>query len=228
MSSGAAAKRRSPLRREDAEKTRPQCASASLGFPKTAMEPVSSGILLLSPVGRVNLQNSQFNPMAFCVVTVPFGQKLGVAPSERSVLLTLFSKSEERPHVKEVNAVPAPGEARPTLLPGAGKEYRNEQGTCQAPCRPPERTVFAGAVSSATATVEGHDLERRGLDAFEAADVDGGHGSARRAIYVPHVFQKKSKTVIATPRPEIDLIRKRLRVAADHYRTNYGEEPDDG
>ena len=42
------------------------------------MEPMSSGILLPSPVGRVNLQNSQFNPMAFCVVTVPSGQKLGV------------------------------------------------------------------------------------------------------------------------------------------------------
>ncbi len=42
------------------------------------MEPMSSGILLLSPVGRVSLQNSKFNPMAFCVVTVPSGQKLGV------------------------------------------------------------------------------------------------------------------------------------------------------
>lgn len=51
---------------------------------------MSSGILLLSPVGRVNLQNSKFNPMAFCVVTVPSGRKLGVAQSERSILLTLF------------------------------------------------------------------------------------------------------------------------------------------
>src|SRR6185312_619666 len=34
--------------------------------------------------------------------------------------------------------------------------------------------------SSAAAAVEGHDLEGRGLDAFEAADIDGGHGLARR------------------------------------------------
>jgi len=30
------------------------------------------------------------------------------------------------------------------------------------------------------------------------------------AVYVLHAFQKKSKTVIATPKKEIDLIRQRL------------------
>jgi phage-related protein len=30
-------------------------------------------------------------------------------------------------------------------------------------------------------------------------------------VWVLHAFQKKSKTGIATPRPEIDLVRKRLR-----------------
>jgi len=39
---------------------------------------MSSGILLLSPIRRVNLQNSKFNPVAFCVVTVPSGQNLSV------------------------------------------------------------------------------------------------------------------------------------------------------
>ena len=48
-----------------------------------------------------------------------------------------------------------------------------------------------------------------------------------RAIYVLHVFQKKSKTGIATPKQEIDLIRRRLKTAAEHYRNSYGEEPDD-
>ena len=33
------------------------------------------------------------------------------------------------------------------------------------------------------------------------------------AVYVLHVFQKKSKTGIATPKPEIDLVRRRLRDA---------------
>lgn len=37
------------------------------------------------------------------------------------------------------------------------------------------------------------------------------------AVYVLHVFQKKSKTGIKTPKTEIDLIRRRLTVAErDH------------
>ena len=36
-------------------------------------------------------------------------------------------------------------------------------------------------------------------------------------IYVLHAFQKKSKSGIATPKPEIDLIKARLKTAvADH------------
>ena len=31
-----------------------------------------------------------------------------------------------------------------------------------------------------------------------------------RAVYVLHVFQKKSKRGIATPKPEIDLVKRRL------------------
>ena len=33
-------------------------------------------------------------------------------------------------------------------------------------------------------------------------------------IFVLHVFQKKSKTGIATPKPNVDLIKNRLKVAA--------------
>jgi phage-related protein len=36
------------------------------------------------------------------------------------------------------------------------------------------------------------------------------------AIYVLHFFQKKAKTGIATPRRELDLIRRRLRDAVEH------------
>lgn len=36
------------------------------------------------------------------------------------------------------------------------------------------------------------------------------------AVYVLHFFQKKSKKGIATPKREIDLIRKRLREAIEH------------
>jgi phage-related protein len=38
------------------------------------------------------------------------------------------------------------------------------------------------------------------------------------AIYVLHVFQKKSKKGIRTPRTQIDVIRRRLAVAEAHYR----------
>jgi phage-related protein len=40
----------------------------------------------------------------------------------------------------------------------------------------------------------------------------------RDALYVLHAFQKKSKTGIATPRKDIDLIRQRLADAEHDYR----------
>ena len=39
----------------------------------------------------------------------------------------------------------------------------------------------------------------------------------RDAIYVLHVFQKKSKSGIATPKRELDLIRQRLAEAERDY-----------
>jgi phage-related protein len=38
------------------------------------------------------------------------------------------------------------------------------------------------------------------------------------AVYVLHVFQKKSKSGIATPKQEIELIRRRFAEAERHYR----------
>lgn len=37
-------------------------------------------------------------------------------------------------------------------------------------------------------------------------------------VYVLHVFQKKSKKGVATPKPDMELIRKRLKVAEEDYR----------
>ncbi|HEV2296286.1 MAG TPA: type II toxin-antitoxin system RelE/ParE family toxin [Tepidisphaeraceae bacterium] len=45
----------------------------------------------------------------------------------------------------------------------------------------------------------------------------------RWAIYVLHVFQKKSRRGIATPQKEIETIKARLRLAAEHYQENYEE-----
>jgi phage-related protein len=39
----------------------------------------------------------------------------------------------------------------------------------------------------------------------------------REAIYVLHVFQKKSKHGIATPKHEIDLIHDRLKLAQERH-----------
>jgi phage-related protein len=56
--------------------------------------------------------------------------------------------------------------------------------------------------------------------------VEDGRGGTYRAvytvkfesaIYVLHAFQKKSKTGIKTPQEEIELIRRRLRVAGDDH-----------
>jgi phage-related protein len=40
-------------------------------------------------------------------------------------------------------------------------------------------------------------------------------------IYVLHAFQKKSRKGIATPQPDIDLIKARLKRAEEHYKENY-------
>jgi phage-related protein len=40
-------------------------------------------------------------------------------------------------------------------------------------------------------------------------------------VYALHAFQKKSKRGISTPKEEIDLVKKRLKAAEEHYRENY-------
>ncbi|MBS0210696.1 MAG: type II toxin-antitoxin system RelE/ParE family toxin [Planctomycetes bacterium] len=42
-----------------------------------------------------------------------------------------------------------------------------------------------------------------------------------QAIYVLHCFQKKSHRGIATPKPHIELIEQRLKVAEAHYQRHY-------
>src|SRR5712691_5854504 len=57
-------------------------------------------------------------------------------------------------------------------------------------------------------------VERHRTDAFRA--VYTAHFA--EAIYVLHVFQKKSKHGIATPKPDMELIRRRYAEAERHYR----------
>jgi phage-related protein len=57
-------------------------------------------------------------------------------------------------------------------------------------------------------------VERYRTDAYRA--VYTAHFD--NAVYVLHVFQKKSKSGITTPKQEIELIRSRLAEAERHYR----------
>ena len=85
--------------------------------------------------------------------------------------------------------------------------------------------VFGYALHLAQAG--GKHLQAKPLHGFGSAGVlevvEDWRGNAYRAVYtvrfeervfVLHVFQKKSKTGIETPKPDRDLIRKRLQVAA--------------
>ena len=66
--------------------------------------------------------------------------------------------------------------------------------------------------------------------------VENYDGNAYRAVYtvkfpevvfVLHAFQKKSKRGISTPKSEIELVRMRLRLAAEYYQQHYGDKNHD-
>jgi phage-related protein len=66
--------------------------------------------------------------------------------------------------------------------------------------------------------------------------VEDWRGNTYRAVYtvryaarvfVLHVFQKKSRSGIATPKPDLDLIRNRLKVAAKRAKELEDEQTQD-
>ena len=50
----------------------------------------------------------------------------------------------------------------------------------------------------------------------------------RGALYVLHAFQKKSKSGIATPPREIEVIRQRLQSAKEDYAKRFRDSPSSG
>ena len=48
----------------------------------------------------------------------------------------------------------------------------------------------------------------------------------RATVYVLHAFQKKAKRGIATPKQDMDLVKRRLKAAEQHYSDTYDEEVD--
>lgn len=66
-----------------------------------------------------------------------------------------------------------------------------------------------------------------GVQEIRADDMSGTYRAVYTVkfagvIYVLHVFQKKSKSGVATPKAEIDLIQNRLDQARAHYEQHGG------
>ena len=79
-----------------------------------------------------------------------------------------------------------------------------------------------------------HAKPLRGFGGAGVLEVVASHdGNAFRAmytvrfaevVYVLHAFQKKATKGIATPKAEIDLVKKRLAIAIEHYKQVYRED----
>ena len=100
------------------------------------------------------------------------------------------------------------------------------------------RRVFGFALH--LAQIGEKHLDAKPLRGFGGAGVlevvEDFDGSTYRAVYTVkfagivyalHAFQKKAKRGIETPKEEIELIRKRLRIAENDYRTR-AKELEDG
>jgi phage-related protein len=94
------------------------------------------------------------------------------------------------------------------------------------------KDVFGFAIDQAE--VGGKHMDAKPLKGFGGAGVlevvasdEGGTYRAvytvkfRYAVYVLHVFQKKSKKGIETPAEEIDRIKRRLKIAELHHKETY-------
>lgn len=46
----------------------------------------------------------------------------------------------------------------------------------------------------------------------------------KHAVYVLHAFMKKSKKGIATPKRDMELVKRRLKAAEAHHQANFGQK----
>ena len=110
--------------------------------------------------------------------------------------------------LKDLKAMPVP------LQKAFGTALRSVQlGGTPRTAKPLKGFGGAGVLE----LVEGYD--RRTYRAAYTVNFAG-------VVYVLHVFQKKSKRGIATPRRDIDLVRSRYQLAREHYRTLEQQEED--
>ena len=105
----------------------------------------------------------------------------------------------------------------------------------------PEEVVDVFGYALYLAQIGQTHAQAKALKGFGSAGVlevvEDWRGDAYRAIYtvrfahrvfVLHVFQKKSKSGIATPKKEVDLIRARLRAAEKRAKELSDEETNGG
>jgi phage-related protein len=78
------------------------------------------------------------------------------------------------------------------------------------PAAKPWKGVGAGVLK----VVENHDR-----DTYRAVYTVRFH----RAVYVLHCFQKKSHRGIQTPKPDVELLAQRLKLARRDYEDRYGK-----
>ena len=80
---------------------------------------------------------------------------------------------------------------------------------------PSDAKVLKGKIRGAVQLSENHDGET--FRAVYTAELEG-------TIYVLHCFQKKSKSGVATPQADIDLIERRLKDARALHDQRKGKE----
>ena len=78
----------------------------------------------------------------------------------------------------------------------------------------PAAKPWKGTGSGVLEVVEDHDG-----DTYRAVYTVRFH----RAVYVLHCFQKKSHRGIQTPKPDVELVAQRLRLARQDYEDRYGK-----
>jgi phage-related protein len=87
-------------------------------------------------------------------------------------------------------------------------------GLAQSGGRHPSAKHWVGQGSGVFELVEDHDRDTyRAVCTVKFEEV----------IYVLHAFKKKSKKGIKTPKPDVDLVASRLKLAQEDYKARFGK-----
>ena len=97
-------------------------------------------------------------------------------------------------------------------------EVRREIGQALYTAQQGDRDPAAKPLKGFSGTSVMEIVDRYDTDTYRAVYTTELAGT----IYVLHAFQKKSKRGTATPKREMDLIRKRLAIARQHHEEQAG------